>query len=81
MPYADPANGVFSWYRGSSAAAGAPGPRKAAQRLAKMLPELSRTRAILGKRVLMGYSQGAIVALTMAVTESADLAAVVAIAG
>jgi phospholipase/carboxylesterase len=81
MPYADPANGVFSWYRGNSTDAGAPGPRRAAQRLANMLPELSRTRATAGKPIVMGYSQGAIVAMTMAVTDSADLAAVVAIAG
>jgi hypothetical protein len=39
-PYADAQNGHFGWYRGESSAAGAPGPRRAAQTLVPFLGQM-----------------------------------------
>lgn len=78
LPFADEKNGVGSWYKGNSTA---PGPRHAAKRLKPFLAQVMATRPTAGKPIVVGYSQGAIVALTMAVTESATLGIVVSIPG
>jgi phospholipase/carboxylesterase len=80
-PSADEKNGLWSWYRGNSTDAGAPGPRRAAKRLKPFLAQLLAARRVAGRPIVVGYSQGAIVALTMAITESRSLGTVVAISG
>jgi phospholipase/carboxylesterase len=80
-PAADEKNGLWSWYRGNSTDDGAPGPRRAAKRLKPFLAELLAARPIAGRPIVVGYSQGAIIALTLAVTESSRLGTVVAISG
>jgi phospholipase/carboxylesterase len=81
LPAADEKNGRWSWYRGNSTDTGASGPRLAAKRLKPFLAQIIATRPTVGKPIVVGYSQGAIVALTMAVTESATLGTVVSISG
>jgi phospholipase/carboxylesterase len=81
LPFADARNGEWSWYRGNSTDPGAPGVRRAARRLSGFLPKLVEARATAGRPVVVGYSQGAIVALALAVTDSNTIADVLAIAG
>ncbi len=81
LPAADEGNGLWSWYRGNSTDAGAPGPRRAAKRLRPFLAQVLANRPIAGKPIVVGYSQGAIMALTLAITEPRRLGTVVAISG
>jgi len=80
-PYADAQNGHFGWYRGDSSAAGAPGPRRAAQTLVPFLGQMHDAWPSAGKPIVVGYSQGAIVAMTLAITAPKSLSAVVSISG
>jgi phospholipase/carboxylesterase len=80
-PYADAQNGHFGWYRGESSAAGAPGPRRAAQTLVPFLGQMHDAWLSVGKPIVVGYSQGAIVAMTLAITAPKSLSAVVSISG
>ncbi|MGO9666064.1 MAG: alpha/beta hydrolase, partial [Polyangia bacterium] len=80
-PYADAQNGHFGWYRGESSAAGAPGPRRAAETLVPFLGQMHDAWPSVGKPIVVGYSQGAIVAMTLAITAPKSLSAVVSISG
>jgi predicted esterase len=55
--------------------------RLAAKRLKPFVARLLAARSVTGKPIVVGYSQGAIVALTLAIMESTSLGTVVAISG
>jgi phospholipase/carboxylesterase len=81
LPAADEKNGLWSWYRGSSTDAGAPGPRRAAKRLKPFIARLLASRPVAGKPIVVGYSQGAIMGLTLAITEPTKIGTVVSMSG
>lgn len=66
---------------GGLGAAGAPGPRRAAQTLVPFLGQMHDAWPSAGKPIVVGYSQGAIVAMTLAITAPKSLSAVVSISG
>ena len=80
-PYADAKNSHFGWYRGESSAAGAPGPRRAARALLPFLAQMQDAWPSVGKPIVVGYSQGAIVAMTLALIAPKSLSTVVSISG
>jgi phospholipase/carboxylesterase len=77
-PYANASNGVGSWYRGNSTDPGAPGVRRATSELQGFLDVVLVRPA---RAILVGYSQGAIVALALAATRPDSFTAVLSLAG
>jgi phospholipase/carboxylesterase len=81
LPYADPGNGAFSWYIGDSTDPGAPGPRKASARIAAFLTRFVESHPVAGNPIVIGYSQGAIVAMSLVASEAPRIGHILSIAG
>lgn len=81
LPSADPSNGVHSWYQGESTDPGSSGPDKAARRLFSFVRPLLEARPTVGRPILVGYSQGAIVAMTLAALHGNTFDTILPIAG
>ncbi len=77
LPYGQPGGGMYFWF--SHSAPG--GAADAAERLAAFLGAITAARPTLGKPIVIGLSQGALVAYALAVLHPHELAAAFPVSG
>ncbi|HYH97426.1 alpha/beta hydrolase-fold protein [Hyalangium sp.] len=78
IPYGHPSGGAYFWYFDKDRARGA---RAAADRLAPLLAALTAARPTVGKPLVMGLSQGAVVAYAMALAHPESVSAIFPVSG